>query len=109
MRILAARQADGSGDGGAEGMLIDKPEEGGAIADQSQDGPEEQGDSVSLESAHAARELVPQRKTKQQRRKAEKLRAEVRGQTSPFPLVCPPCDLPIVLMCPKNGTRNVLS
>jgi len=27
MRILAARQADGGGDGGAEGMLIDKPEE----------------------------------------------------------------------------------
>ncbi|KAI0301313.1 ribosome biogenesis protein Nop53/GLTSCR2, partial [Russula brevipes] len=72
MRILAARQADGSADGGAEGMLIDKPEEGGTIADQGQDGPEEQGNSASLENAHAAREL-------QQRRKAEKLRAEKRA------------------------------
>ena len=69
-RIISARHADGSsGDGGAPGMLIDKPGEGveedSVFADHSQD------------SLDATTKSVPQRKTKQQRRKAEKLRAEV--------------------------------
>ena len=74
-RILSARHANGgSGDGGAPGMLIDKPEEGvkepedSVPADQSQEVP----DSTAKTTKSA-----PQRKTKQQRRKAEKLRAEV--------------------------------
>ncbi|KAH9990233.1 ribosome biogenesis protein Nop53/GLTSCR2 [Russula compacta] len=66
-RILSARHADGgSGDGGAEGMLIDKPGD---------DGPE-QHDSAVLEGTTAAEKSVPKRKTKQQRRTAERLRAE---------------------------------
>ena len=79
-RILSARHADGgSGDGGAPGMLIDKPGEGveeqegqedSVPADQSQDGPD-----ATAKTTKSA----PQRKTKQQRRKAEKLRAEVCG------------------------------
>ena len=87
-RILSARHSGGdSGDGGVQGMLIDKPgegEEAGAPTEPSQDGLE-QCDSAGLESAHAAsqKKSVPQRKTKQQKRKAEKLRAEVRGIT-PF-------------------------
>lgn len=76
VRILSARHADGgSGDGGAEGMLIDKPGE---------DGPE-QHDSAGLEGTRAAEKPVPKPKTKQQRRTAERLRAEVRGQ-APLPL-----------------------
>jgi nucleolar protein 53 len=83
-RILSARHADGgSGDGGAPGMLIDKPGEGveeqeeqeySVPADQSQD----LGDTAK------ATKSAPQRKTKQQRRKAEKLRAEVCGLNLPF-------------------------
>jgi hypothetical protein len=77
-RILSARHADGgSGDGGAPGMLIDKPGEGveedSVPADQNQDGL----DDITKSG--------PQRKTKQQRRKAEKLRAEVRGLNLPSP------------------------
>jgi hypothetical protein len=52
-------------------MLIDKP--GDSPADQNPDAPEEH-DSAGPEAKKMA---VPQRKTKQQRRKAEKLRAEV--------------------------------
>lgn len=76
-RILSARHADGgSGDGGAPGMLIDKPGEGleeledSVPADQRQDG---------LDVTAKTTGSMPQRKTKQQRRKAEKLRAEVCG------------------------------
>jgi len=91
-RLLSARHSDGdNGDGGAQGMLIDKPGEGveedGVPTEQSQHG-QEQYDSASLESAHAAakKNSALQRKTKQQRRKAEKLRAEVRGSN---PLLSP--------------------
>jgi len=77
-RLLSARHADGgSGDGGAPGMLIDKPGEGvkedSVPADQSQDG------------LDATTKSAPQRKTKQQRRKAEKLRAEVCDPNLPSP------------------------
>jgi hypothetical protein len=79
VRILGARQADGScDDSGAPGMLIDKP---GAVADLSPSQDEiEQGDpeSAGPESVYSAKNSVPKRKTNQQRRKAEKLRAEVR-------------------------------
>jgi nucleolar protein 53 len=83
-RILSARHADGSGgDGGAPGMLIDKPGEG--VEEQ-----EEQVDSVpadqsqgGLDALAKSTKSVPQRKTKQQRRKAEKLRAEVCGLNLP--------------------------
>ena len=79
VRILGARQADGSsGDGGAQGMLIDKP---GAVAGLSPSQDEtEQGDPelAGLESVSSAKKTASKRKTKQQRRKAEKLRAEVR-------------------------------
>ena len=87
-RFLNARHADdGSGDGGAPGMLIDKPGEGveeqedSVPADQSQD---------ALDATARMTKSVPQRKTKQQRRKAEKLRAEVCGLNlpSPPPLRC---------------------
>ena len=64
-RILGARNADGEGT--ARGMLIDQP--GDDPADSERE-PESVDNAVS----------VPQRKTKQQRRKAEKLRAEVRRQ-----------------------------
>jgi len=86
-RILGARRADGGvDDGGAQGMLIDKP---GAGADQSQDVTEQHNsDPSGLESANAARKLAPQRKTKQQRRKADTLRAEVRHQPHPILLSC---------------------
>jgi len=74
-RLLSARHVDGgSGDGGAPGMLIDKPGEGegvqedGASADHNQDG---------TDAATETKKSASQRKTKQQRRKAEKLRAEV--------------------------------
>jgi len=77
-RILSARHAGGgSGDGGAPGMLIDKPGEGEEEqehADPSQDG---------LDAAAETKMSMPQRKTKQQRRKAEKLRAEVLAFTHP--------------------------
>lgn len=85
--ILSARHS--GGDGGALGMLIDKPGEGeedGAPTEQDQVGLE-QYDSASLEKKKSAL----QRKTKQQRRKAEKLRAEVRGST-PFSLPVFSCD-----------------
>jgi hypothetical protein len=83
-RILSARHADGaSGDGGAPGMLIDKPGEG--VDEQ-----EEQVDSVPADQSQGGLDVpakttksVPQRKTKQQRRKAEKLRAEVCGFNLP--------------------------
>ena len=87
-RILSARHSGGDGDGGALGMLIDKPGEGeddGALTEQDQDGLE-QYDSAGLEK----KKSVLQRKTKQQRRKAEKLRAEVCDSTyffSPSPHV----------------------
>jgi nucleolar protein 53 len=82
-RILGARHS--GGDGGALGMLIDKPGEGeeGCAPTEDQDGLE-QYDSAGLEKKKSAL----QRKTKQQRRKAEKLRAEVCGSTpvlSPSP------------------------
>lgn len=88
-RILGARHSD---DAGMLGMLIDKPGEG----EEEDRAPTEQGlepyDSTGLEGALAAakKNSALQRKTKQQRRKAEKLRAEVRGSTpllSPFPHV----------------------
>ena len=87
VRILGARQVDdGSGDGGAQGMLIDKP---GANPSQDELG---QGDpdSAGLGSVDSAKESAMKRKTKQQRRKAQKLRAEVRRQppTPPFLCVC---------------------
>jgi len=69
LRILGARHADGdSGDVGAQGMLIDKPggEENGAISEQRSANEPDLGNGSA----------VPRRKTKQQRRKAEKLRAE---------------------------------
>jgi nucleolar protein 53 len=85
-RFLSARHADGgSGDGGAPGMLIDKPGEGveeqevSVPADQSQDG---------LDAAAKTTKSVPQRKTKQQRRKAEKLRVEVCDSHPPPHLKC---------------------
>ena len=86
-RILGARQADrGVDDGGAQGMLIDKS---GVGADQGQDVTEQHNsDPSGQESTNAARKLTPQRKTKQQRRKAEKLRAEVRHQPRPTLLSC---------------------
>ena len=81
-RILSARHAEGgSGDGGAPGMLIDKPGEGveeqedSVPADQSQDG---------LDATAKTTKSALQRKTKQQRRKAEKLRAEVCGLNLTF-------------------------
>ena len=79
VRILKARQVDGgNGDGGAQGMVIDKP---GAVADQTQDGTEQHDfDAARSEGVHAAPKPAPLRKTKQQRRKAEKLRAEVRRE-----------------------------
>jgi hypothetical protein len=87
-RILSARHS--GGDGGALGMLIDKPGEGeedGAPSEQKQDGLE-QYDSAALEKKMSAL----QRKTKQQRRKAEKLRAEVRGSTPFLPPSSLTCD-----------------
>jgi len=86
-RILGARRADGGDDdGGAQGMLIDKP---GAGVDISQDVTEQHNpDPSGLESANAARKLARQRKTKQQRRKAEKLRAEVRHHPRPILFSC---------------------
>ena len=89
-RILGARQADGGDDdGGAQGMLIDKP---GPTAERSQDVTEQHSfDPSGLESANAARKLASQRKTKQQRRKAEKLRAEVRHQPRSILLSCMKC------------------
>jgi hypothetical protein len=83
-RMLGARHVDG-GDGGAPGMLIDKPGEGveeqeeqedSVPADQSQDG---------LDATAKTTKSAPQRKTKQQRRKAEKLRSEVCGLNLPSP------------------------
>lgn len=84
VRILGARQADGSsGDGEVQGMLVDKP---GAVADLGPSRDEiEQGNSelAGLESVNSAKKPVPKRKTNQQRRKAEKLRAEVRRHWHP--------------------------
>ncbi|KAH9000566.1 tumor suppressor protein Gltscr2 [Lactarius hatsudake] len=66
LRILGARNADGGGgEGGARGMLIDKPGD-----DDDDDGSEREPESANANTA------VPLRKTKQQRRKAEKLRGE---------------------------------
>ncbi len=83
VRILKARHVDGgNSDGGAQGMAIDKP---GAVADQIQDGTEQHDfDAARLEGVHAATKPAPQRKTKQQRRKADKLRAEVRRELPDF-------------------------
>ncbi|KAI9438287.1 tumor suppressor protein Gltscr2 [Lactarius indigo] len=68
-RILGARSVDG--EGGARGMLIDKP--GDEPADvESRDESDREPESAKNNAAAA----VPQRKTKQQKRKAEKLRAE---------------------------------
>jgi nucleolar protein 53 len=82
-RILSTRHADGgNGDDGAPGMLIDKPgdrveeQEDIIHADQSQDG---------LDATASATKPAPQRKTKQQRRKADKLRAEVCGLNLSLP------------------------
>lgn len=87
-RFLNARHADGgSGDGGAPGMLIDKPGEGveeqedSVPADQSQDG---------LDATAKTTKSAPHRKTKQQRRKAEKLRAEVCDLNLPSPPLLSP-------------------
>lgn len=86
-RILGARQADGGNDdGGAQGMLIDKP---GTATEQSLDVTEQHNsDPSGPESANATRKLASQRKTKQQRRKAEKLRAEVCHQRRSILLSC---------------------
>ncbi|KAH8990727.1 tumor suppressor protein Gltscr2 [Lactarius akahatsu] len=67
LRILGARNADG-GEGGARGMLIDKPGD-----DPAEDRSEREPESTNAVKHNTA---VPLRKTKQQRRKAEKLRAE---------------------------------
>ena len=86
MRILGARHPNGdSGDVGAQGMLIDKPgnEEDGAISEQPSANEPGQDDSAGIGSGNTAR----RRKTKQQRRKAEKLRAEVRGPNPASPLL----------------------
>ena len=61
-RILGARNIDGEGT--ARGMLIDKPGDDPAESER------------ELESVNPT--AMPLRKTKQQRRKAEKIRAEVR-------------------------------
>jgi nucleolar protein 53 len=81
-RFMSARHSDGDGGSvGVQGMLIDKPGEGkeedDAPTEQSQDGLEQYAD----ESVNAAtkKKSALQRKTRQKRRKAEKLRAEVRG------------------------------
>lgn len=87
-RILSARHSGGDGDGGALGMLIDKPGEGEEDAAPTEHNEDrlEQYDSGSLEK----KKSVLQRKTKQQRRKAEQLRADVCDSTyflSPSPHV----------------------
>ena len=75
-QMLSARHADGGiGDGGAPGMLVDKPGEG--VEEQ-----EEQENSVDVTATTT--KSAGQRKTKQQRRKAEKQRAEVCGLNPSF-------------------------
>ena len=64
-RMLSARRVEENGDG-VEGMIIDKPEE-----------LEEADEDAEAEGTVVARR-IPGRKTKQQRKKAERLRAEVR-------------------------------
>ncbi len=85
-RILSARHAGGgSGDGGAPGMLIDKPGEGVELQEPEDSVPADQSQDVPNSTAKTTKS-VPQRKTKQQRRKAEKLRAEVCGLNLPSTL-----------------------
>ena len=82
-RILGARNIDGEGT--ARGMLIDKPVDDPAES-------EREPESVNPTA-------MPLRKTKQQRRKAEKLRAEVRWKR-PFFLTVRLINLPL-------ATRNL--
>ncbi|KAH9974349.1 tumor suppressor protein Gltscr2 [Lactifluus volemus] len=71
-RILSARVV--ADEDGMQGMLIDEP--GDSPAEQSQDAPQE-ADSPGPDSGGAAKTIsAARRKTKQQRQKAEKLRAE---------------------------------
>lgn len=68
---MSARREAGAVDGGVEGMLVDKPGE---------------EDEVELDAeGEPIVKKMPARKTKQQRRKAEKQRVEV-GQNSLLPL-----------------------
>jgi nucleolar protein 53 len=71
-RILSARVA--ADEGGMQGMLIDDPRD--STAEQSQDALQED-DSPGPDSGAAKTISAQRRKTKQQRQKAEKLRAEV--------------------------------
>lgn len=72
-RILSARVA--ADEGGMQGMLIDEPRDS-PPAEQSQDALQED-DSPGPDSGAAKTISASRRKTKQQRQKAEKLRAEV--------------------------------
>jgi hypothetical protein len=100
-RILSARHAGGGGDGGAPGMLIDKPGEGVEEQEEQEDSiPTDQSED-GLDATAKTTKSVPQRKTKQQRRKAEKLRAEVCGLNLPSPL--------LLLKCEKHYSRNMPS
>ena len=84
-RILSARHADGGiSDGGAPGMLIDKPGEG--VEDQEDYVAVDQSQGRLDATANATKSAL-QRKTKQQRRKAEKLRAEVCDLNLPSPFL----------------------
>jgi hypothetical protein len=85
-RMLGARHADGgSGDGGAPGMLIDKPGEGVDEQDEQEDSVPGDQSQDGLDATAKTTKSAPQRKTKQQRRKAEKLRSEVCGLNLPSP------------------------
>lgn len=64
---MSARREVGTEEGGVVGMLVDKP---GEVDGEDATDVDDEGESVVKK--------VPQRKTKQQRRKAEKQRAEVR-------------------------------
>lgn len=98
-RIVSARHVDGGNDdGGAPGMLIDKPGEG--VEDQEDHVPADQSQG-GLDATANATKSVLQRKTKQQRRKAEKLRAEVCSHNLPSPF--------LLLKCGKRYSRNMPS
>ncbi|KZT32571.1 hypothetical protein SISSUDRAFT_1066822 [Sistotremastrum suecicum HHB10207 ss-3] len=73
-RMEEARRDVGEGDvdGGAEGMKVDVPGEGGDEEDEDEEEEEEEGEKVE--------KSTPARKTKQQRRKAAKALAEKRAK-----------------------------
>ncbi len=92
-RMLSARNADGEGN--VQGMLVDKPGDDVGSPD---------GSEQETESVHTAKndKAVPQRKTKQQRRKSQMLRAEVSRQL-PHPCArCTNLRSPLILLetCP---------